>query len=116
MSGGIRLMPNRAELTDADWSDDGEPSKSISEWCTAEGISTATYHKLSRLGGRPRDLRVPGTRVVRVVESRRSWHARMQKRAQERTAQLEQERRREQASRAGKLAAASPAHICRRRR
>ena len=96
------------------WRDDGEPSKSIAEFCLLEKMSKATFHALARKGLGPVTIREGS--LVRVVESRRSWHERMLQHAEEAAAQREQERRRVQAAVAGKAAAASPLHVSRRLR
>jgi hypothetical protein len=94
------------------WRDDGEPSKSIAEFCLLERISKATFHALARKGLGPMTMREGS--LVRIIESRRSWHERMLWHCQLRSEQREQQRRREQASRAGQAAARSPLHVSQR--
>jgi hypothetical protein len=91
-----------------------QPSETIKEFCRIENFSVATFHKLQRLGRGPIVLRVGG--LVRVTETHGEWRNRMAALAQEEAAKLEQQRRIEQASRAGKLAVQSLAHPCRRKR
>jgi hypothetical protein len=97
-----------------DWSDNGEPSRSIREWCELEGIATCTFHQLRRKGQGPVVMRLG--RLVRVVEGRKSYHERMLKIAEGEAERREQDRRREQASRAGKAAIASDRHPINRKR
>jgi hypothetical protein len=102
----------KTPLHPSDGDDDFEPSSSIPQFCILEGISPATYHKMRRLGYGPRELRVPGTNVVRITAAaRRDWHARLEELPESEETKAE---RRARASRAGKLAAESPLHPCRR--
>jgi hypothetical protein len=95
-----------------EWRDDGEPSKSISEFCLRENMSKATFRALAAKGLGPMIIRQGA--FVRVVESHKSWRDRMLWHSQQQTALREQARRREQASAAGKIAAASPLHVSKR--
>jgi hypothetical protein len=96
------------------WRDDGEPSKSISEFCLLEKMSKPKFHDLVSKGLGPVLIREGN--LVRIVESRRSWHQRMLWHAEQQAALREQARRREQASAAGKIAARSPLHVSKRRK
>jgi hypothetical protein len=103
-----------APVEPSEWSDDGEPSRTIQAWCNVEGIAECTYHALCRKGHGPVTMRIG--RIVRIVEGRKSYHRRMIQFAQSEAAQREQERRREQASRAGKAAIESDNHPINRKR
>jgi hypothetical protein len=92
------------------------PSQTIKQFCDSANISRATFFKTQRLGIGPKVMRVPGTRIVRVTETRNEWHERMAESAQQEAAKLEQQRRVEQARTAGYAAARSPLHISRRQR
>jgi hypothetical protein len=96
------------------WRADDEPSKSIAEFCLRENMSKATFHLLARKGLGPKTIREGA--FVRVVESHKSWRDRMLWHSQQADAQREQQRRREQAVAAGKLAARSPLHVSKRRK
>jgi hypothetical protein len=91
-----------------------DASISITQFCELEGISKTFYHKLKAIGRAPKEYRIGS--MVRIIESRQSWHARMQVLAQEDAALLEQERRVDQASRAGQAAAQSERHVSNRGR
>ena len=108
-------MPEaNSDLPVIDDDDDG-PSFLIPEFCNLENISLSTYHKLQRRGLGPQELRVPGSRLVRItLRARREWHARMAELAQQQAALLEQQRRVELARVKGKAAAQSPLHVSRR--
>jgi predicted site-specific integrase-resolvase len=88
----------------------GATSMTIKEWCRVEGIAESTFHKWQKQGIGPAIFNPPGTRTVRIVESRESYHARMMKRAATRAAKREHKRRAELAKRAAKISAASPNH------
>jgi hypothetical protein len=72
----------------------------IKEWCAAERQSAATFHKLQRMGVGPQTIKVPGTHLVRIIESRESWHRRMLAMAEERKAKQERQRRSQQSAEA----------------
>jgi hypothetical protein len=92
-----------------------ERALTIREFCEAENISTASYFKMRRLGVGPREERVPNTTIIRISpEARRAWHARLAEMHQSRDADLQARRRSAQATRAGKMAAASPLHVSKR--
>jgi len=94
--------------------DDG-PWDTIPEWCRKKGISKTAYYKIRPLGQGPKELRIPGTTIVRITaKADREWEERMMDLAQQESAQLEQQRRVEQARAAGRAAARSPLHISRR--
>ena len=87
-------------------------AESIDEWCHRRRISRATYFKLKRMGQGPETLHI--LNVVRITaRTDAEWEQRMTALSRGKAAALEQERRIEQASRAGKAAARSPLHISR---
>lgn len=101
---------------EAPLTDDDGPSLTISEFCRLEALSSATYHKIQRAGTGPKTIAIPNTRVVRIsAQARREWRERMAELSATEAAKLEARRRQEQASRAGKLAVASPAHVSKRK-
>jgi hypothetical protein len=111
------VKTNALALIDEAQNADMERSLSIRDFCALEDMSQCTYHKLKRLGLGPQELRFPGMSFVRVTAAaRREWHARMDELRKEQAAKQELERRSAMASRAGKLAAASPLHVSKRRR
>lgn len=96
---------------------DSDASLTIDEFCRLEHLSRFSFFRLRQRGLAPKVLCIPGTRILRITpEARHRWHAEMATLAEQDAAQLEQERRREQASRAGRIAARSPRHVCRRAR
>jgi hypothetical protein len=89
-----------------------EQSTTIPQFCLLEDISAATYFKMQREGHGPRELRIPGTNVVRITaRARREWHERLENLPENEAIKAERSAR---TSRAGKLAAQSPLHHCRR--
>ena len=101
-------------MQQVEWSTDGQPARTISEWCLEMRISAPTFHKWDKAGKGPVVRRVGN--VVRIVEGTQSYHRRMLALAEQEAAQRELQRRREQAAVAGKIAAKSPRHISRRKR
>jgi hypothetical protein len=100
-----------------DDTDNQERSQTRGEFCDTERISLSSYFKLKARNLAPEETVVPGTKIIRIVpEARRAWHARMAELAKSEAAQLEAERRREQAVAAGRIAARSPLHASRRPR
>lgn len=94
------------------------PSYSIRDFCLAENLSPASYFKMRKAGFGPRELRLPGSSIVRVTaDARREWQQRMAKMNEENAAKLDAEREERAArqSKAGKRGAASPLHSCRRK-
>jgi hypothetical protein len=93
-----------------------ERALTIREFCEAEHISPASFYKMRRLGVGPCEEHVPGTTIIRITaEARRAWHAQLAEMRKSREAQLEDRRRRAHATQAGKIAAASPLHVSKRR-
>lgn len=91
-------------------------SQTISEFCISENISKFLYFRLKREGRAPREMR-PGGRIVRITaEARRDWHLLMEAEARAQATGLERQRYAEQSRTAGRLAAASPAHVSQRGR
>jgi hypothetical protein len=92
-------------------------SETRAEFCAAERLSKSSFHKLKKLGLAPQEYVIPGTRIARITaEAHAAWRSRMANLAQSKAAKLEAERRREIAMTAGRLAAQSPKHVCRRGR
>jgi hypothetical protein len=86
----------------------------IAQFCRAEHLSKSSYYELRRRGLGPDELRLPGTKIIRITaEARAAWRERMAEFARSEAAQLEAERRRKMASVAGQVAARSPRHISR---
>jgi hypothetical protein len=95
-----------------------EKSFSIGELCLLENITTSSYYKLRKKGFGPREMRLPGSSIVRIsAESRRAWHKKLEElNANDGELAREKEARAAQASRAGKKSVTSTAHPCRRRK
>jgi hypothetical protein len=94
-----------------------EPSYTLGEFCEIERMSRSTYHKIKRAGRGPSETRVPGMTLIRITAAaRREWHAKIEAWGHDQEAALEAQRRSEAASRAGKLAAASPLHVSKQKR
>jgi hypothetical protein len=92
-------------------------SLTLQEFCKAEKICLASYYKMKKRGYAPVEIRVPGTKIIRITpEARRQWHAMLAALAQSDAVKLEKERAREASVAAGKAAAASPRHVNARRR
>jgi hypothetical protein len=91
-----------------------QPSETIEEWCRFENCSTTFYHSLKRRGLGPKTICIGP--FVRIVETHAEWRARMAERSQQEAGRLENERRRELASRAGRAAVKSALHVCNRSR
>jgi hypothetical protein len=90
----------------------------IREFCLLEGISPPTYFKMRKSGHGPRELRFPGSAIVRITaDARREWHSRLEKLAASGDAEIEKKRTAlaARASKAGKCGAASPDPPCRSR-
>jgi hypothetical protein len=88
----------------------------IEEFCSAEKFGKATYYKIRRLGFGPDETRIPGTSIVRITQqARRAWHAKLAALRASEAAETEARRRSVQAMQAGRIAAASPLHVSRRK-
>jgi hypothetical protein len=89
-----------------------ERSYSIDGFCEVEDISKSSYNQLQKLGLGPREMRIPGTRIIRITaEARREWKARMAELSETEQVQLEAERMREHARRAAAKSALSEKHV-----
>jgi hypothetical protein len=87
-------------------------SMTLNEFCLVEGISQYSYFKMRKLGYGPRELRVPGTDILRIThEARAEWHERLQSKEVQEIVRQEHERRVKWSRRAGKLSLESPDHI-----
>lgn len=95
-----------------------ERSLSIDEFCAAENISRSTFFKMKNAGNGPKEMRLPGSSIVRISPAaRREWHRRLEKLALKSAAVARDvEKRVTKAKRAGTKGASSPAHNCRRAR
>jgi hypothetical protein len=93
-----------------------ERSFSIREFCVVENISHASYYKMRSSGNGPKEMRLPGSSIIRISpEARKEWHRRLERLTLTSAAVArDSERRVSKAKRAGKKGAASPAHNCRR--
>lgn len=81
-------------------------SKTIAEFCEAEGLSPSSYYKLRRMGLGPDEIRVPGLEIIRItVTAHREWRERMTKLSQSKQGELERERRAVQRRAAGFITA-----------
>jgi hypothetical protein len=97
----------------------GEQARSLTraEFCALERMSLSTYHKLKRAGLGPDEIKFPGMAFVRITaEARREWHERIEAWRKSHAAALEGQRRSALASKAGKIAAASPLHVSKARK
>jgi hypothetical protein len=85
------------------------------QFCVAENISLSTYFKLRRLGHGPKETHYPGMTLVRISpKAWQDWCKEREKWNGTKAAALEEARRIELASAAGKAAAKSPKHISKR--
>jgi hypothetical protein len=81
------------------------------EFCFKKHVSLSTFHKLKREGLGPKQ-----DYLGRISpEAEDAWDQLMASLAESKAAKLEAERRRAQTTQAGKIAAASPLHHCRRK-
>ena len=92
-----------------------EPDKTIAEFCAAKRISKASYYEIQKRGLGPAETVYPGTHIKRIsAAAENAWDEKMARLAESKAAKLEAERRREIATAAGRIAAASPLHISKR--
>jgi hypothetical protein len=89
----------------------GPTSLTIAQWCEAEQIHPATFWKYMRDGIGPRTFSPPGSRLVRIVESREAYHNRMAALAESREGKRARARRIALNKRAAKLSLDSPNHV-----
>jgi hypothetical protein len=85
---------------------------SITDFCYLEGISTYTYYERLRPRGlTPKETRFPGLQLVKISpQARADWHKQLDQVDIQEEIAREFERRSDLASKAGKIAAASPLH------
>jgi hypothetical protein len=96
-------------------SNDLDRSHTIDAFCELEQLSPHSYYKLRRLGLGPREMRVPGTKIVRISEAaRREWRTRLEQVGASEQAEHEFRVRAAECSRAAKLGVDSPRHPCHR--
>jgi hypothetical protein len=91
----------------------GPQAYTVSEFCIAHRISLSTWHAQRKAGKGPRVMQI-GSQFRVAVEAAKEWRAQREKEAASKAAQLEHRRRAALASKAGKIAGASPLHVCRR--
>jgi hypothetical protein len=95
---------------------DNDRSLTIDGFCQLESISRASFFSLQRRGLAPETYCVPQTRIVRIsAKARHEWRERMAELSKQEAGRLEEQRRRDQAIRAGKLAVESDRHVSKRR-
>ena len=94
------------------------PSLSIAGFCEAEDFSLSYYYgHLKKFGLNPQETRYPGSPLVRIsARARAEWHEKMAALQNSEAVLLEEQRRRELAKHAGKIAALSARHVSRRAR
>ena len=94
-----------------------ERDMTIKEWCDKRHYSLTTFYNLKKVGHAPDLIDPPGIRSPRIThEADRRWEEKMRQLNKEKAAKREAERRSALATKAGKIAAASPNHIFQRRR
>jgi len=114
------------DLSEATTAVAGAPPKSITAFCKSKGISRAFFYTLKRMGlapkldeiiapGEPGINRGRGLKLVRITaESERAWDWQMAQLRTTEAAELAAARAQAQRVEAGKMAAASEAHVSRR--
>lgn len=91
-------------------------NRMIDDFCKIENICSTEYFTMRKRGHGPAELRIPGSRVVRITQAAHlEWRQRMAELATSKAGELETARRRELAKVAGKRSAASVDHVSRRR-
>jgi hypothetical protein len=98
--------------------DESERALSITQFCFVENISKATFYKLKRQGLAPELTYVPiaGVSLIRISPAaRRKWHAMLKALQASKAGVLEAARRSAQCREAGRISAASPLHVSRRK-
>lgn len=96
--------------------DEVTAAETVDKWRAVEALSKSSFYELQKSGHGPQMLRVPNSKIVRVIESHASWRARMAALATSEAGKLETERRQELARDAGRRAAASSKHVSKRRK
>jgi hypothetical protein len=85
-----------------------ERSYTRAEFCALERMSPSTYAKLQKIGRGPTEIRFPGMSFARITAAaRREWHRKNMEWAETDAGQLEKERRKSLALKAGKESVAS---------
>jgi hypothetical protein len=96
---------------------DSERSLTRKQFCAAENISLSTYHKMRRAGNGPQETHFPRMALVRIsAENHRKWRAKNETWNKSKDASLEEQRRKANASAAGKKAAKSEKHVSKRKK
>lgn len=81
-----------------------ERTYSITEFCVLEGMSRNAYFLLRKAGNGPRELRIPGSSIVRITpEARADWHRRFE--TPSKAMDAERKRRSAQGAKAGRASA-----------
>ena len=92
------------------------PDMTRAEWRARRKISKSTHYKLKRLGLAPDETAPPGINIGRITEEAdAAWERHMAELAKSEDAKIAAARRAVQAAEAGRIAAASPNHVSRRR-
>jgi hypothetical protein len=87
-----------------------DDDRSIRGFCGRKQIALSTYYKMRKAGHGPRELRPPGTSIVRITAQAESdWDRQMEQTPIS-------DGLAERARKAGKAGAASPKHISKTRR
>jgi predicted DNA-binding transcriptional regulator AlpA len=91
---------------------------SISEFCKAHGICTASYYALKKRGAGPREMRLPGNLIRISAEAVAEWRRRCENpsAADAEALARDAERRRERSRKAASKSVESPAHVSNRNR
>ena len=63
--------------TDTTGHSEAVPGQTIEAFCEGESLSLSSYFKIKRMGLGPYEMQIPGTRIIRVIESSSHWRARM---------------------------------------
>lgn len=100
-------MAPHTEPADEQATDD--PIFTLAEFCERNRLSRTTLFKLRRAGRGPTIMPYAGGRISAAAET--AWRKEMADAAGSERAQIEAARRTEHARRAGRAAAASPAHV-----
>jgi hypothetical protein len=95
---------------------DDRRSRTLQEFRAIERMSKAKHAELRQRGLAPDELRDGGKWIRITYAAHVAWRERMAEQDKSEAAALEQQRRHKQAVEAGRLAAQSPKHYCRRGR
>jgi len=89
----------------------------IAQWCVRRGLSLTTFYNLRKKGLAPEVVGRPGSGGQRITQKAdRDWERKMLRLSKQAAARREAERRSQIRAAAGRIAAASPLHHCRRKR